>query len=324
MSTERKPEFFAGKDAHVGIIGCGYVGLPLALRFADVGHKVTGFDLDKAKVDKLNAGQSYIQHISAEKIREHVQAKRFDATADFSRLKASGRRADLRADSARRAPRARSHLRRRYGEGDRPEPAAQSAHRPRKHHVSRHHRRAGSSDPRKDRPEMPDRARRGRRRRRHRFLSRLFARARRPRQQAVRPGADSQSRRRDQSSQRPRRDGTLRANRLESRAGQLDARRRNGQAARKYFPLRQHRAGERTQAALPPHGSRRLGSDRQRRDQALRLHAVLSRARGSAAIAFPSIRTIFRGRRANTISPHASSNWPARSIRRCRTTWSTP
>ena len=86
MATDRKPEFFAGKDARVGIIGCGYVGLPLALRFADVGHRVTGFDLDKSKVDKLNAGQSYIQHISAGRIHAHVQAKRFDATTDFSRL----------------------------------------------------------------------------------------------------------------------------------------------------------------------------------------------------------------------------------------------
>ncbi|HYW37707.1 MAG TPA: NAD(P)-binding domain-containing protein, partial [Terriglobales bacterium] len=62
MSAERKPEFFAGKDMQIGIIGCGYVGLPLALRFADVGQRVTGFDLDLTKVDKLNAGQSYIQH----------------------------------------------------------------------------------------------------------------------------------------------------------------------------------------------------------------------------------------------------------------------
>ena len=87
MSADRTPEFFAGKGIKVGIIGCGYVGLPLALRFSDVGQRVTGFDLDKSKVDKLNAGQSYIQHIPAEKIREHVQAKRFDATTDFARLR---------------------------------------------------------------------------------------------------------------------------------------------------------------------------------------------------------------------------------------------
>jgi UDP-N-acetyl-D-glucosamine dehydrogenase len=87
MSAQRNPDFFRGKDLQIGIIGCGYVGLPLALRFADVGQRVTGFDLDQAKVDKLNAGQSYIQHISADKIREHVQGKRFCATSDFSKLR---------------------------------------------------------------------------------------------------------------------------------------------------------------------------------------------------------------------------------------------
>ena len=87
MAADRKPEFFAGKDLKIGIIGCGYVGLPLALRFADVGQRVTGFDTDQEKITKLNAGQSYIQHISADKIKQHVQGKRFDATTDFTRLR---------------------------------------------------------------------------------------------------------------------------------------------------------------------------------------------------------------------------------------------
>ncbi|HXJ17540.1 MAG TPA: nucleotide sugar dehydrogenase [Candidatus Polarisedimenticolia bacterium] len=87
MSVERRPDFFAGKDLKIGIIGCGYVGLPLALRFADVGQRVTGFDLDQAKVDKLMAGQSYIQHIPADKIRQHVQGQRLDATTDFARVR---------------------------------------------------------------------------------------------------------------------------------------------------------------------------------------------------------------------------------------------
>jgi len=87
MAAQRTPEFFAGKDIKIGIIGCGYVGLPLALRFADVGQRVTGFDLDQTKVEKLNKGQSYIQHIPAERIREHVKGKRFDATTDFTRLR---------------------------------------------------------------------------------------------------------------------------------------------------------------------------------------------------------------------------------------------
>ncbi|MGA8035540.1 MAG: nucleotide sugar dehydrogenase [Candidatus Acidiferrales bacterium] len=87
MGVERKPEFFAGKGIKVGIIGCGYVGLPLGLRFADEGQFVTGFDLDDAKVNKLNAGESYIQHIPAEKIKHHVDGKRFSATTDFTKLK---------------------------------------------------------------------------------------------------------------------------------------------------------------------------------------------------------------------------------------------
>ena len=87
MGAERTPEFFAGKGIRIGIIGCGYVGLPLALRFSDVGQRVTGFDLDRAKVDKLNAGHSYIQHIPADKIRQHIERKRFDATVDFTRLR---------------------------------------------------------------------------------------------------------------------------------------------------------------------------------------------------------------------------------------------
>ncbi len=87
MPADRKPEFFAGKNIRIGIIGCGYVGLPLALRFADVGQHVTGFDTDRSKVDKLNAGESYIQHIPAIKISEHVKSKGFEATTDFSRLR---------------------------------------------------------------------------------------------------------------------------------------------------------------------------------------------------------------------------------------------
>jgi UDP-N-acetyl-D-glucosamine dehydrogenase len=87
MPTERNPEFFAGKNIRIGIIGCGYVGLPLALRFADTGHRVTGFDTDPVKVENLNAGRSYIQHISAAKIAEHVKGGRLDATTDFTQIR---------------------------------------------------------------------------------------------------------------------------------------------------------------------------------------------------------------------------------------------
>ena len=71
-------------DAIVGIVGLGYVGLPLMLRFSEVGFKVLGFDIDKAKVATLNAGKSYIEHIAAERIAG-ARKTGFEATADFSR-----------------------------------------------------------------------------------------------------------------------------------------------------------------------------------------------------------------------------------------------
>jgi UDP-N-acetyl-D-glucosamine dehydrogenase len=86
MAPDRKPEYFKGAQLRVGIIGCGYVGLPLGLRFAEAGHRVTGFDTDPSKVEKLNRGQSYIQHIPTTKIQQFVQSKHFNATSDFSGL----------------------------------------------------------------------------------------------------------------------------------------------------------------------------------------------------------------------------------------------
>src|SRR6202142_1447547 len=86
MATDRKPEFFKGSQLKVAIIGCGYVGLPLALRFAEAGHKVTGFDTDPEKVRMLNAGKSYIEHIQQTKIQQYVNSRHFGATADFSKL----------------------------------------------------------------------------------------------------------------------------------------------------------------------------------------------------------------------------------------------
>jgi UDP-N-acetyl-D-glucosamine dehydrogenase len=86
MPTDRRPEYFKGAQLRVGIIGCGYVGLPLGLRFAEAGHRVTGFDTDPVKVEKLNKGQTYIQHIPQNKIQQFVQSKHFGATSDFARL----------------------------------------------------------------------------------------------------------------------------------------------------------------------------------------------------------------------------------------------
>lgn len=68
----------------VGIIGLGYVGLPLSLAFAESGFSVIGLDIDPVKADKLNDGQSYIRHIDPAKISAAIAAGTFKATADFS------------------------------------------------------------------------------------------------------------------------------------------------------------------------------------------------------------------------------------------------
>ena len=69
----------------VGIIGLGYVGLPLARAFADRGIAVLGFDVDPVKVAKLERGESYIGHIPDAMIRQ-MREQRFEATTDFGRL----------------------------------------------------------------------------------------------------------------------------------------------------------------------------------------------------------------------------------------------
>lgn len=71
----------------IGIIGLGYVGLPLSLQFARSGVEVTGLDVDERKVTALTAGKSYIEHIPAAAIQEQVNAGRFRATTDFATIK---------------------------------------------------------------------------------------------------------------------------------------------------------------------------------------------------------------------------------------------
>ena len=75
----------ASRSARVGVIGLGYVGLPLSLLYVGQGFPITGFDVDQRKVEMLGAGKSYIFRIPTEEIEE-ARAKRFVATADFSKL----------------------------------------------------------------------------------------------------------------------------------------------------------------------------------------------------------------------------------------------
>ncbi len=80
-------EAIHGRKARVGIIGQGYVGLPLSLLFREAGFQVTGFDVDPRKVEALRRGESYIQHIGADRVTAAVKSGRYEATTDFDRLR---------------------------------------------------------------------------------------------------------------------------------------------------------------------------------------------------------------------------------------------
>lgn len=74
------------RRARIGIIGLGYVGLPLVLSYSDAGYSVLGFDIDPHKVEQLNAGQSYLEHFPSERVQA-ARAAGFEATAEFARAR---------------------------------------------------------------------------------------------------------------------------------------------------------------------------------------------------------------------------------------------
>ncbi len=75
------------KHAVIGVVGLGYVGLPLLMEFVEQGYKTLGFDIDEKKVEKLNAGKSYIKHINEKRVKAVRETNLFEATADFGRIK---------------------------------------------------------------------------------------------------------------------------------------------------------------------------------------------------------------------------------------------
>src|SRR4030095_7195880 len=74
------------KRARIGVIGLGYVGLPLAVEFADAGFTVTPVGLDQSRVDTIRRGVSYIPDVPSERVREVVDAGRLSPTKDFAIL----------------------------------------------------------------------------------------------------------------------------------------------------------------------------------------------------------------------------------------------
>ncbi len=84
--AEPSIEKIVKKEVLIGIIGMGYVGLPLVLRFCEQDFRVLGFDVDPKKVAMLRRGKSYLKSISSSRISQFIRSGRFDATDDFSRL----------------------------------------------------------------------------------------------------------------------------------------------------------------------------------------------------------------------------------------------
>ncbi|HSS21909.1 MAG TPA: nucleotide sugar dehydrogenase [Pyrinomonadaceae bacterium] len=87
MIKEKIVELITSKRAGVGVIGLGYVGLPLLAEFARAGFQSIGFEVDKKKADQINAGESYIGDVASSVIKDLVSSKRLRATTDFAHLK---------------------------------------------------------------------------------------------------------------------------------------------------------------------------------------------------------------------------------------------
>ena len=87
MIKEHIISLITEKRARVGVIGLGYVGLPLLVEFARSGLQATGFEVDASKADRINSGDSYIGDVPASVVRDLVDAKRLQATTDQERLK---------------------------------------------------------------------------------------------------------------------------------------------------------------------------------------------------------------------------------------------
>ena len=88
MLKEKITKLIQQRGAHVGVIGLGYVGLPLAVEFARKGFRATGFEVDASKAERINAGESYIGDVTSSVVKELVQTEHLRATTDFDHLAA--------------------------------------------------------------------------------------------------------------------------------------------------------------------------------------------------------------------------------------------
>ena len=267
-------EKIRARTARVGIVGLGYVGLPLAVEFAKAGFTVTGIDVSESKIRSVNRGDSYVQDIAASTLGPLVEAGKLRATTDFSAVR------DL--DTINICV---------------PTPLRKTKDPDMSYIVSACEEIAKYFHPgmlvilesttypgTTDEVVLP-------------MLERSRAsRWARISSCASRPSASIRAIPNTRPTNIPKvvggitaglhRDGraVLLAGARDGGAGQLHASGGDGEAAREHVPHDQHRPGQRNRADVRPHGHQRLGSDRRGRHQAVRLHAVLSRPRPGRAL----------------------------------------
>jgi len=86
MIKHQVTKLITDKKARVGVIGLGYVGLPLVVEYAASGFEGIGFEVDETKADKINQGDSYIGDVPSGRVKELVSQKKLSATVNFDRL----------------------------------------------------------------------------------------------------------------------------------------------------------------------------------------------------------------------------------------------
>ena len=286
-------------------------GCPLSVEFAAAGLPVTGFDLAAEKVDAVNAATSYIKDVPTERLAALVRAGRLRRQRGLRRLGRVRRGHHLRAHAAQQDQGPRPL----HGRGGRASRSPRACG-PGQLVVLESTTYPGTTEE----LILPLLAERGLKVGES-LLPGLLARARGPGQRrastrATRPRSSAAS---PPPARAWRRRSTRKAiETVDPRL--LHARRRDGQAAGEHVPQREHRPGERGGAHVRPAGRRRVGGHRRRGHQAVRLHALLSRARAWAGTASPSTPSTSPGSSRPSTTAPASSSWPARSTPRCPST----
>ena len=285
----------------VGIVGLGYVGLPLAVAFAEAGYEVVGLDTDR-RARRATAPERVGRRGRA------LGAARGDRRAlhchrRLSQPRRLRRRRDLRPDAARQPPRARPHLPGRSGDAPLARPPRGTARRARVDDLSRHHPRAAAADPRGVRAR-----------------GRAGSSA-----SPTRPSASTRAAPTTRSARRRRLSGGLTDD-----VSAIGRRELYGSICDEVVEVSTPEAAELTKLlenifrsvnialvnelahAVRPDGHRRLGGDRRRRARSPSASCASSRAPGWAATACPSTPSTWPSRRASTTSTPSSSSSPGK------------